>query len=235
MNNQSSPKWSTSKVAATAILALCLITFALVDEETNASQYLGVGGRRSLKEVAQKEEEEVLKEKKKKQLSRAIQRRKQLRRARILAGEQLPKNPTQNLAPAAGVDDGVQTEKDLSYPWAQTNLVPLTSSPNPGREQAVFWHIPKSAGTTMKSLFQCLEQMSYIVSKPNKIAVAKEYKVVPSQKWDILFTMSPSAVIQTLLSEEHPGRVVAMFRNPVERLVSKFLQSGLSNCTSPAA
>lgn len=155
-------------------------------------------------------------------MSQAIQRHKRLRRTRILAREQLPKNPTQKLAPAAGVDDGVDTEKDLTYPWAQTNLVPLTSSPNPGREQAVFWHIPKSAGTTMKSLFQCLEQMSYIVSKPNKIAVAKEYKVVPSQKWDILFTMSPSAVIQTLLSEEHPGRVLSMFRHPVERLISKF-------------
>ena len=63
MNNQSSPKWSLSQVAATAILALCLITFVLVDEETYTSQYLGVGGRRSLKEVVQKEEEEVLKEK----------------------------------------------------------------------------------------------------------------------------------------------------------------------------
>lgn len=197
MNNSNHIRWPTSKVAATAILVLCIVTLVLVDEESFIPQYFGgvtVTGRRGL--LA--EEEAVVKEGdvRKERQSKPQEQRKLLRAQKI--------------------------EIDAPYPWAQTNLTPLTAPPNLAREQAVFWHIPKSGGTTMKSLFQCLRKVTYTVSKPTKIEAAQKYDIVPSHKWDVLFTSSPKTVIQTLLSEEHPGRVLSMFRHPVERLISKF-------------
>jgi hypothetical protein len=43
-------------------------------------------------------------------------------------------------------------------PWAHHNLVDVTEAPDPSRETALFWHIPKSGGTTAKRLYQCMGQ-----------------------------------------------------------------------------
>jgi hypothetical protein len=42
------------------------------------------------------------------------------------------------------------------YPWAEHNLVPLTEMPDPDNETPLFWHIPKSGGTTAKAMYECL-------------------------------------------------------------------------------
>jgi hypothetical protein len=41
-------------------------------------------------------------------------------------------------------------------PWAHHNLVDITTTPNTEIETPLFWHIPKSGGTTAKRLYQCM-------------------------------------------------------------------------------
>ena len=43
------------------------------------------------------------------------------------------------------------------YPWAEHNLQPLTVKPDPTNEVPIFWHIPKSGGTTVKNIAKCLD------------------------------------------------------------------------------
>lgn len=43
-------------------------------------------------------------------------------------------------------------------PWAEHHLVDVTDRPDPSKETALFWHIPKSGGTTAKRLYQCMGQ-----------------------------------------------------------------------------
>ena len=50
-------------------------------------------------------------------------------------------------------DDGPM----IIYPWAEHNLKPITERLNPGNETAsLFWHVPKSGGTTAKAMYECL-------------------------------------------------------------------------------
>lgn len=91
---------SKSRVAAIAILGLCLVAFVIFDGTTTTNDFddRKVETRRLLKE---EEEEQGVDEE-------------------------------ESLATEAGI-----------YSWAETNLVPLSESPDPVREQALFWHIPK--------------------------------------------------------------------------------------------
>jgi hypothetical protein len=41
-------------------------------------------------------------------------------------------------------------------PWAHHNIVDVSTTPDPTVETALFWHIPKSGGTTAKRLYQCM-------------------------------------------------------------------------------
>lgn len=43
-------------------------------------------------------------------------------------------------------------------PWSEHHLVDVTDKPDPVAETALFWHIPKSGGTTAKRLYQCMGQ-----------------------------------------------------------------------------
>lgn len=40
-------------------------------------------------------------------------------------------------------------------PWSEYNFVDVTDRPDPSKETAIFWHIPKSGGTTAKRLYEC--------------------------------------------------------------------------------
>jgi hypothetical protein len=40
--------------------------------------------------------------------------------------------------------------------WITTNLIDLHQKPNPSEETPLFWHIPKSGGTTAKRLYMCM-------------------------------------------------------------------------------
>lgn len=141
-------------------------------------------------------------------------------------------------------------------PWAQHNLVDVNEQPNPEKDTALFWHIPKSGGTTAKRLYECLGQVlanrlgasprfghdkdtEVVLFQPfpsapditfvnvdtttkKGILRAAEMGLVPSRKADIIFTMDVCFAADHLFDPGHRGRVFSLFRNPVDRSVSKF-------------
>jgi len=108
------------------------------------------------------------------------------------------------------------------YPWARSNLRPLSETPDPSKETFIFWHIPKSGGSTVKTIYRCLGKSIDIVSQPGQIMQAKELGLVASGQVDIIFSSYPAAAVHHLFDTDHKGRMLAMFRDPVDRLISKF-------------
>ena len=51
---------------------------------------------------------------------------------------------------------------------------------------------------------------------------AKRMGLVPSGLVDVIVTSDPAYAVEHLFDESHKGRVLALFRHPVDRLVSKF-------------
>ncbi|KAL7537194.1 hypothetical protein ACHAXR_010473 [Thalassiosira sp. AJA248-18] len=145
--------------------------------------------------------------------------------------------------------------RDAMYPWAEHNLQPLTETPDPEKETVLFWHIPKSGGTTAKKMYSCLDVTianrpgtwpkfghdkdtelltfrpwgkkgpPYVNVDPTSkegILRAEKLGLVPSGMADIIFTTDVSYAIEHLYDSSHKGRVLGLFRHPVDRLVSKF-------------
>jgi hypothetical protein len=54
-----------------------------------------------------------------------------------------------NIYPGTTTDNAI-------YPWAEHNLKALTDNLDLGNETPLFWHIPKSGGTTAEAIYQCL-------------------------------------------------------------------------------
>jgi len=140
--------------------------------------------------------------------------------------------------------------------WAQHHLVDVTEKPNPSAETALFWHIPKSGGTTAKRLYECLGQtlanrlgadprfghdqdeeivvFQPFVTEPDikfvnvdtttkqGILRAANLGLVASGKADMIFTSDVNFAVHHLFDPGHKGRIFALFRNPVDRSVSKF-------------
>jgi len=50
--------------------------------------------------------------------------------------------------------------------WARNNFSPLSASPGE-KEVVLFWHIPKSGGSTAKSIYRCMDQSIASRLKPN--------------------------------------------------------------------
>lgn len=52
----------------------------------------------------------------------------------------------------------VITTNAMIYPWAEHNLKPITERLIPGKNEtaSLFWHVPKSGGTTAKAMYECL-------------------------------------------------------------------------------
>lgn len=153
--------------------------------------------------------------------------------------------------------------------------VPTLCSPNshlrciweaPERSDTIlFWHIPKSGGTTAKRLYQCmvrvetkgsisfkyyvkllnilapgLHQGKKIAAKTHQFAIspsqtinvdttilpgilqAREMGLVPSRAADMVVTHEVTAAVRYLFSPQNRGRALALFRHPIDRLVSKF-------------
>eukprot|EP00804_Cyclotella_cryptica_P001562 CCRYP_003776-RA/>CCRYP_003776-RA protein AED:0.11 eAED:0.11 QI:1855/1/0.85/1/0.83/0.85/7/0/596 len=140
-------------------------------------------------------------------------------------------------------------------PWAHEFFVDINKKPDTTRETALFWHIPKSGGTTVKNLYHCTGQTlahrggvdpkfgydhkdELVVFKPREdqhgkfvnvdttikegILRAKELGLVQSHVSDIIFTMEPTFAGQNLYDKKNKGRILALFRHPVDRMVSKF-------------
>jgi len=163
---------------------------------------------------------------------------------------------------ANDVSQEEENERPLVYPWARQFIRPLSIKPI-RNETSVYWHIPKSGGTSTKSLFECLgltlasrvggvarfghaddselqvfkpwstrgndsiskQNAKYInidVSTSDGIMKGREMGLVPSGLVDVIFTTYPSQIVENLFDLNHKGRLLAMFRHPVQRLVSKF-------------
>jgi len=102
------------------------------------------------------------------------------------------------------------------YPWASRLVAPVASAPDPARETALFWHMPKSGGTTVKNLYKCMGKAVAIFH------LDIEKTLVQSDKVDILVSTCPAYAIEQLFDPSHRARVLAVFRHPVDRLISKF-------------
>ncbi|KAL3785422.1 hypothetical protein HJC23_013561 [Cyclotella cryptica] len=126
--------------------------------------------------------------------------------------------------------------------------VPTVCSPNshlrciqetPERSDTIlFWHIPKSGGTTAKRLYQCMGKK--IAAKTHQFAIspsqtinvdttilpgilqAREMGLVPSRAADMVVTHEVTAAVRYLFNPLNRGRALALFRHPIDRLVSKF-------------
>lgn len=122
-------------------------------------------------------------------------------------------------------EEGLDSDSDeispFMYPWAQTHLRPVTRAPE-SKETVLFWHIPKSGGSTAKSIYRCLGKTIDIESKPDSILEAEKMGLVASGKVDIIFSSYPDLAVDHLFDPLHKGRMMAMFRHPVDRLISKF-------------
>jgi len=140
-------------------------------------------------------------------------------------------------------------------PWAHYNLRAVQHRPDPSSETALFWHIPKSGGTTAKQLYQCMgktltirigvdpryghdQSDKLVVFKPlggkdwktvnvdtvseKGILRAEEMGLAASGKADIIFAMDVNFASSHLFDRLNKGRVLSIFRHPVDRLTSKF-------------
>lgn len=125
-------------------------------------------------------------------------------------------------------DDGDDADREreqrpeVVYPWARRHIRPLATKPDFSTETVLFWHIPKSGGSTAKSFFNCLGMRRVVKSLPSDIISYKEMGLVGSKNVDVIFSSRPALAIEHLFDAEHKARALAIFRHPVERLISKF-------------
>ena len=84
--------------------------------------------------------------------------------------------------------------------------------------------ILQSGGTTGKSFYHCMGQTIKVLAGPPDIKHLLEKGLHKGlhPDVDIVFSSFPDYAAKKLFNEEHRGRVLAIFRHPVERLISKF-------------
>ena len=136
--------------------------------------------------------------------------------------------------------------------WARDYFHPLSTAPDE-KETTLYWHLPKSGGSTAKSIYRCMNltiasrldpKVSRIKDKEliafepfgerggsfvnvdmttrSGIRRAGRMGLVPSGKADILFVMDPAFAGDHLFDRQHKGRILCLFRHPIQRLESKF-------------
>ncbi|EED91147.1 predicted protein [Thalassiosira pseudonana CCMP1335] len=125
--------------------------------------------------------------------------------------------------------------------WITTNLIDLHQKPNPSEETPLFWHIPKSGGTTAKRLYMCMGltqtirigiEPRYGYAHTEKLVVFNPYpkstsgwktaNVDTTLPMGIIFSMEMGFALDHLYDAQHKARSMALFRHPIDRLVSKF-------------
>lgn len=89
--------------------------------------------------------------------------------------------------------------------WAQHHLVDVTERPNPSTETALFWHIPKSGGTTAKRLYECLGQTlanrlgadpRFGHDEDNEIIVFQPFATTPDVKFVNVDTTTKKGILR---------------------------------------
>jgi len=175
------------------------------------------------------------------------------------ANEQLSSSPEKELLPIHlpeeelprdRIDKSQSSNLEASsiFPWAFNNLKPISVPPIPGRETALFWHIPKSGGTTVKGFYKCMHltlvnksghdrgslrrfrpwgragtfYVNADTTSKNGILRAERLDLVSSGLADMIFTNFPDFASEHLYKASNKGRAMCIFRHPVDRLVSKF-------------
>ena len=129
-----------------------------------------------------------------------------------------------NATAEALLDGSLDLDTD-GFPWATEHLLPISEDPDPSKETSIFWHIPKSGGTTAKSVAHCNDKATHVASDVFSWEGAWEDGAITSDKWagDVVFSSMPSHAVMGLFQGTHrKGRMLAMFRHPIDRLISKF-------------
>ena len=78
-------------------------------------------------------------------------------------------------------------------------------------------NITQSGGSTAKAIYKCLGKNIDVRSQIQTIEDAANLGLVESNDVDILFSSFPSEAVGSLFDPSHKGRMLAMFRNPVDR------------------
>ena len=65
-----------------------------------------------------------------------------------------------------------------------------------------------------------------VIAQPPDILKLRDDGFVHSGNVDMLFTSYPDYATKKLFDGDHRGRMLALFRHPVERLISKFYYLG---------
>jgi Sulfotransferase family len=132
---------------------------------------------------------------------------------------------------------------DIQAAYRDVDDLPIAMMDTP-----IYWHIPRSGGTTMKLIFSmCMgrvvaceqgaghqldEQLELLnkpfgnfanvdTSTPLGLHRAAELGLIPSRQVDVILTPHVREATQ-LFDEHHRGRLFTMFRHPVERVVSLY-------------
>ena len=56
--------------------------------------------------------------------------------------------------------------------WARNNFRPLSSAPGE-REVVLFWHVPKSGGSTAKSIYRCMDETIVSLAQEGSLPAKK--------------------------------------------------------------
>ena len=83
-----------------------------------------------------------------------------------------------------------------------------------------------SGGSSAKAIYKCLRKPIDIRS--SKPAIAEGAALDTKNNVDIIFSSFPDYAVEYLFDESHKGRMLSMFRNPVDRLTSKFFYLGIA-------
>ena len=142
-----------------------------------------------------------------------------------------------------GIVDNSLIPADFNQAYRNVDDLPIAMMDTP-----IYWHIPRSGGTTMKLIMSmCMgrvvaceqgaghqldEQLELInkpfgnfanvdTSTPMGIQRAAEIGLIPSRIVDVVLTPHVREATK-LFDTHHKGRLFALFRNPVERVVSLY-------------
>mmetsp|Transcript_19320 Transcript_19320/g.45218 ORF Transcript_19320/g.45218 Transcript_19320/m.45218 type:complete len:369 (+) Transcript_19320:211-1317(+) len=97
-----------------------------------------------------------------------------------------------------------ETGAQLLPPWAQYNLVDVKQRPS-SAETPLFWHVPKSGGTTAKRLYECMGQTlanrlgadpRFGHDKQDEIVVFQPFSTAPDMKFVNVDTTTKPGILR---------------------------------------